>query len=84
MTDASGGTCLAQETKPCRFVTQVPFANDLQGHRTTQVNVKRLVGDAHGSTAQLDWSAIVVQDYFIVFESANPRPNVSLLGASCS
>ena len=50
---------LAEETKASLFVTQITFANDLQGHRTTQVNVERLVGDPHCPTTQLDRSAVV-------------------------
>jgi hypothetical protein len=33
---------LAQETEPSRFVTQISFANDLQSHRTTQIDIERL------------------------------------------
>jgi hypothetical protein len=72
-----------QETKLCRFVTQVPFANDLQGHRTPQVDIERLVGDTHSSPTQLDRSAIVVQHHFIVLESTNLRRTFRIPRAAC-
>src|SRR6516164_3153061 len=81
--NAGGGTCLAQETKLGRFVAQISFAYDLQSHRTTQVNVKRFVGDTHCPTTQLDWSASRIQHHFVVLESPNLRPTVSPLSAGC-
>src|SRR6516165_7165387 len=69
--DAGGGPRLAQETKLDRYVAQIAIANDLQSHRTPEIDIERLVGDAHGATTQLDRSTIVVQDHFIVLEAAN-------------
>jgi hypothetical protein len=80
---AGGGTCLAQETKLGRFVTQISFAYDLQGNRTPQIDIERFVGDTHGPTPQLDWSASLVQHHFIVLESSSLRSTVSLFSAGC-
>ena len=41
MTHLCGGPRLAQETEPRRFVTQIPFANDLEGYRASQISVER-------------------------------------------
>jgi hypothetical protein len=75
-------TRLAQETKPSRFVAQISFANNLQGYRTTQINVEGLVGDTHCPTTQLDRSAIVIQHHLIVLKPPSLRPSVSLLSAA--
>ena len=69
MPDAGGGTCLAQETKLCRFVTQISFANDLQGHRTPEIDVEGLVSDAHGTATQLDRFPVFVHHQFIVLKA---------------
>src|SRR5580704_17090526 len=77
MTNAGCCARLAQKTKARQLVTEIAFANNLQGHRATQINVERLVGDAHSAATQLDRSAIIVQHQFIILESAN------LLSAVC-
>ena len=82
--DAGGGASLAQETKLGRFITQIAFANDLQGYRTTKVNIERLVGDAHRAATQLDRSASPVEGHFIVFESPNLLATLSFLSGGCS
>src|SRR6516165_11949844 len=38
---------LAQETELSRFVTQISFANDLEGYGASQIHIEGLVGDAH-------------------------------------
>jgi hypothetical protein len=60
MSHPCGGACLAQETKPSRFITQMPFVNDLQGHWAVQIDIERLIGDAHRPATQLYRSAILV------------------------
>ena len=59
---------LAQETELSRFVTQISFANDLEGYGASQIHIEGLVGDAHCPTTQLDWSAIRIQHHLIVLE----------------
>src|SRR6516225_2371608 len=44
--------CFAQETKPRRFVSQIPLADDLKGYRTAQIYVERLVRDPHRAATQ--------------------------------
>jgi hypothetical protein len=46
-----------------------------------QIDVERLVSDPHSPATQLDRFAIGIQDYFIVLESPNQRPTISLLSA---
>jgi transposase len=83
LANAGGGARLAQETKPGRFVTHISVANDLQGHRAPQVNVKRLVSDAHCSATQLDRSAMLIYHHLIVLKRTYLRPTVSLLSGTC-
>jgi hypothetical protein len=74
---------LAQKSELSGFVTQISFANDLQGYRAPEIDIEGLVGDAHRAPAQLDWSAIRIQHHFVVLESPNLRPTVSLSSAGC-
>src|SRR6516164_1221795 len=76
--DAGCGARLAQETKSSRFVTQISFADDLQGYRIPEIDIERLVGDAHRPTTQLDGSASLVQHHFILVKPSSLRPTVSL------
>jgi len=76
-------TCLAQETKLGRFVTQITFANDLQGHWTPEIDIERLVGHSHSPTTQLNRSAIGIQHHLIVLESPSLRCTFRIPGAAC-
>src|ERR1700747_3657294 len=44
----------AEKTKPCRFITEISFTDDLQSHRAVQINVEGLVSDAHCTATQLE------------------------------
>src|SRR5215469_6451187 len=44
--------CFAQETKPRRFISQIPLADDLKGYRAAQIDVERLVRDPHRAATQ--------------------------------
>ena len=46
--------CFAQETKPRRFISQIPLADDLKGYRAAQIDVERLVRDPHRAATQFD------------------------------
>ena len=83
MPDAGGGTRLTQKTKLGRFITQISFANDLQGYGASQINVERLIGHTHSPTTQLDRPTLVVQHHFIVLESANLRRTFRIPRAEC-
>jgi hypothetical protein len=74
---------LAQKSEPRRFVTHIPFTNDLQRHRTPQIDIKRLVGDTHSAATQLDWSASLIQHHFIVLKSPNLRRTFRIAKAAC-
>ncbi len=52
MTDARGGTRFSQKSQPRRLVTEIFFADDFESHGATQIDVKRLVGDAHRTPTQ--------------------------------
>ena len=54
MTNTSRRTGFAQKTKLSRFVTEIFFADDFQGHRTSQIDIERFVSDAHRTATQLD------------------------------
>lgn len=71
MTNAGCCARLAQKTKRADSSPRYRSLITLQGHRTTQINVERLVGDAHSAATQLDRSAIIVQHQFIILESEN-------------
>src|SRR5215469_10390136 len=46
--------CFAQETKPRRFISQIPLADKLKGYRTAQIDVERLVRDPHRAATQFN------------------------------
>src|SRR5260370_21106441 len=69
MTNAGCCARLAQKTKARRLVTEISFANNLQGHRTTQINVERFVSHAHRAAAQLDWCPVIALRQLIVFKA---------------
>src|SRR5271157_1613796 len=62
-------TGFAQKTKSSRFVTEIFFADDLQCHRAVQIDVERLVSDAHGAATQLDWLPVFARHQLIVLKS---------------
>ena len=59
----------AQETKLSRFVTEVSFADDFQCHRGAQIDIHRLVSDAHCTATQLDRFPLFVKNQFVMLES---------------
>src|SRR5215510_3253525 len=60
---------LAQKAKPRRFITKVSLANDFQCHGTTQIDIERLVSDAHRTATQLDWFPVVARHQFIMLKA---------------
>ena len=69
MADARGGTRFPQKSDPRRLVAEILFADDFQRHRTTQIDVKGLVGDTHRTPTQLESFPVLVEHYFVVFEA---------------
>jgi hypothetical protein len=43
---------LPQKPKPRRFIANIFFVNELQGHRTSEVNIEGLIGYTHRPPAQ--------------------------------
>src|SRR4029077_9018027 len=78
MTNAGCCARLAQKTKARRLVTEISFANNLQGHRTTQINIERLVGDAHSAATQLDRFPVFAGHESLVFKGGQSRPRGGL------
>src|SRR5262249_5840520 len=60
----------AQKTKPRRFITEIPFADDLQRHGAVQIHVERLVSDPHRPPTQLDWFPIFARHQLVVLKSS--------------
>ena len=52
--------------KPRRFITHVPLTDDFQGHRTTQIDVERLVSYPHRTATQLDRFLVFTRHQFVV------------------
>ena len=69
MTDARRRAGLAQKTKPRRLITEISFADDFQCHRAVQINVERLVSDAHRTATQLDRFSIFARHQLIMLKS---------------
>src|SRR5271166_3792905 len=59
----------AQKTKPRRFVTEISLADDFQCHGAVQIDVKRLVSNAHCTATQLDRFSVFARDQLIVLKS---------------
>src|ERR1700746_4111209 len=59
----------AQETKPRRFIAEIFFADDLQRHRASEIDVECLVSDPHSSSAQLDRSTVFARHQLVMLKS---------------
>src|SRR5215471_17042170 len=60
----------AQKTKPPRFITEILFADDLQRHRASEIDVERLVSDPHRTATQLDRSTVFARHQLVVLKSS--------------
>src|SRR5271166_1672659 len=60
---------LAQKTNPRRFITEIFLADDFQYHGAVQIDVERLVSDAHGTATQLDRFAVFTRHQLVVLKS---------------
>src|ERR1700757_3125694 len=60
----------AQKTKLRRFITEIPFADDLQRHRASEIDVERLVSDPHRTATQLDRFPIFARHQLVVLKSS--------------
>src|SRR6516164_7699258 len=61
--------CFAQETKPRRFISQVPLADDLKGYRAAQIDVEGFVSDPHRTTTQFNWFSVFARHQFIMLKA---------------
>ena len=69
MTNACRCAGFAQKTGPRRFITQISLADNLQCHGAVQIDVKRLVSDAHRTPTQLDRFPVFARHQLIVLKS---------------
>src|SRR6202008_739234 len=69
MTEASCRARLAHKTKSHRLVSEIPFVNDLQCHRTVQIDVTRFIGHTHRPATQLDRTSVFALQQFIIVET---------------
>src|SRR5262249_47560637 len=69
MPNAGRHARLAQKTKPRRFIPEILFADDLQSHRASEIDVERFVSDPHGTATQLDWFPFFTRHQLVVFKS---------------
>ena len=69
MTDAGRRPRLAQETKPCRLITEIVFAYDLQCHGAVQIDVEGFVSDAHRTATQLDRFPVFALHQFVMLKA---------------
>ena len=63
-----GGSRFGQKTRPTGFVREIARMDHLERDFATQVGVERLVGDAHGTAAELNWLAVTAIDELILVE----------------
>src|SRR5215469_18798767 len=63
----------AQKTKPRRFITEILFADDLQRHRASEIDVERFVGDPHCTATKLDRFPVFARHQFIMLKSLYRR-----------
>ena len=68
MAEARRRAGFAQETKARRFVTEIFFADDLQCHGASKIDVERFVSDPHRTATQLDRFPVLVGHHFIMLE----------------
>src|SRR6516165_8774912 len=76
-------TRFTQKPKLRGLVAKISFADNLDRHRTPQIDIERLVGHTHSTTTQLDRSASLIQHHLVVLKSPSLQPTVSLVSASC-
>src|SRR6516162_928819 len=69
MANAGGRTCLAQKAKSRRFITQIPFANDLQRHRASEIDVERFESDPHRTATQFERFPVFARHQLVVLKS---------------
>ena len=69
MTQSRRRAGFAQKTKPRQFITEILFADDLQRHRASEIDVERLVSDPHRAATQLDRFPIFTRYQLVVLKS---------------
>jgi len=71
--DTSGSSCLQYKTPASRLIPDKPGANHLQRHRTSQIDIDRLVGHSHRTVTQLKGRSILSGEDLVVVESGRRR-----------
>ena len=71
MTYLCGRTGFSQKAQPGRFIADIFFADDFQGHWASQIDIERFVSNPHGAAAQFDRFAVLVEHHLIVLEPAH-------------
>ena len=69
MPNAGRRTRLAQKAKPRRFIPEILFADDLQSHRASEIDVERFVSDPHRTATQLDRFPIFTRDQSVMLKT---------------
>src|SRR5271165_4574342 len=59
----------AEKTKPCRFINEISFTDDFQSHWAVQIDVERLVGDAHRTPTQFERFPVFTRHQLVVVKS---------------
>ena len=69
MTNARRRTGFTEKTKPRRFITEISLADDFQCHGAPEIDIERLVSDAHCTATQLDRFPVFADHQFIMLKS---------------
>src|SRR5208283_5465829 len=69
VTNARRCACFTQKTKSRRFIADIFFVNELQGHRTPEMNIERLVGYTHRTPAQFDGFPVFALHQLVVVKA---------------
>ena len=75
-------TGFAQKAKPRRFITEISLADDFQCHGAVQIDVERLVSDAHRTPTQFDRFPVFARHQLIMLKSLRCQFRVGLTASS--
>ena len=70
MTKTGRRARLTQKMKPRRLVSEISFANDLQGHGASQIDVECFVSDTHRAAPQLDRFPVFAVHQLIMLQAS--------------
>ena len=69
VTNAGRRSGFAQKAKSRRFIAEIAVPDDFQSHEAAQIDVERLVSNAHCATTQLDRFPVFARHQFIMLKS---------------